>query len=87
VVGNLLVKNYRQRRYRKDQGIKKAYMLDFPFPICHQVFVMMILENWNGVKKFGFYQFLAFVECRTHRQVQQEEQEQRGSKSGFPSYH
>ena len=53
-------------------------MLDFPFPICHQVFVMMILENWNGVKKFGFYQFLAFVECRTHRQVQQEEQEQRG---------
>jgi len=44
-------------------------MRGFSFPICHQVFVVMILENWTGVKKFGFYQFLAFVKRWANKQI------------------
>jgi hypothetical protein len=61
--------------------------MELLFAIHHRVIMVRIFKKWSEMKNFSFFKILVFMECRAHSQVQQEQQEQRGSQCGFPSYH
>ena len=84
---SLLKRIIRQRGHHKKGGIQKVKILKFTVSICRRVVMVKIFKNGSGGKNFGFFKILVFVECRTHRQVQQEEQKQNVLNSGVPSYH